>query len=346
MYAELGRALDLESDVVEQLIAAECEVEARLLHAVPEAVELVRDARRAGATVAFLSDMYLPSAFVAEQLGRHGLLQDGDVLMISCETGTPKWTGAAFERVTADRGISLSDLSHTGDHERSDVIVPRRLGVQVRPFSAAAINRYEELLESQSAATEGLASSLAGASRLTRLALPVEDPDHVAIRDVAAGVVAPAMVGFTLWVLRRAEQLGLRRLYFVARDGQILVDVARRLIARLGLDIECVYLFGSRLAWWLPSLASVDESELEWAFATHDRIDARTVTNRLNLSPEVSADLLARPDSATRILGSCWSPSSWRGSVPPSSVLSSPISSSTRPRLPASTSSGTCARLG
>ncbi len=124
--------------------------------------------------------------------------------------------------------------------------------------------------------------------------MPVEDPDHVAIRDVAAGVVAPAMVGFTLWVLRRAEQLGLRRLYFVARDGQILVDVARRLIARLGLDIECVYLFGSRLAWWLPSLASVDESELEWAFATHDRIDARTVTNRLNLSPEVSADLLAR----------------------------------------------------
>ncbi len=115
--------------------------------------------------------MYLPSAFVAEQLGRHGLLQDGDVLMISCETGTPKWTGAAFERVTADRGISLSDLSHTGDHERSDVIVPRRLGVQVRPFSAAAINRYEELLESQSAATEGLASSLAGASRLTRLAV-------------------------------------------------------------------------------------------------------------------------------------------------------------------------------
>ena len=249
VYAELGRALDLGMTVVEQLISAECEVEARLLRPIPEAVELVDAARRAGATIAFLSDMYLPSGFVGAQLDRHGLRRDGEVLMVSCETGTPKWTGAAFERLTAC-GVSLSDLLHTGDHERSDVIVPRRLGVQVRPFGAAALSRYERLLEGEAAATEGLTSSLAGASRLTRLQVVVDEPDHVAIRDVAAGVVAPAMVGFTLWVLRRAQQLGVRRLYYVARDGQILVDVAPA-HRPPGLDIECVYLYGSRLAWWL-----------------------------------------------------------------------------------------------
>jgi FMN phosphatase YigB (HAD superfamily) len=290
---ELSAVFGLGADGVEWLIGSECDVEARLLRPVPSAARRVRSAREAGRTIAFLSDMYLPSSFIEEQLRRHGLLADGDVLMVSCETNTPKWTGDAFHQLARQQSVELGDIEHLGDDPRIDVIVPRRLGVRAAPFDDCRLNRYETLLERAAGVTGGLSSVMAGASRRTRLELDVAGGHHVAIRDVAAGVVAPAFVGFTLWVLRRAQQLGLRRLYFVARDGQILIDVAQRIAARSGVDVELVYVHGSRLAWWLPGVSSVAPDEIEWAFATSTRLDVRTVTTRLGLTLDQAEPLLA-----------------------------------------------------
>jgi hypothetical protein len=55
--------------------------------------------------------------------------------------------------------------------------------------------------------------------RAARAAVEVTSEQGTAIRDVAAGVAAPALVGFVIWMLEQARQRGLLRLRFLSRDG-------------------------------------------------------------------------------------------------------------------------------
>jgi len=86
-------------------------------------------------------------------------------------------------------------------------------------------NRFEALL----AAGPPAAARFAVASAQARAAVPSATPHEAALRDVAAGVAAPLLAGYVAWLLLDAERRGIRRVYFLARDGQVLLDLARRL---------------------------------------------------------------------------------------------------------------------
>lgn len=112
-------------------------------------------------------------------------------------------------------------------------------------------NRYERLLERTRSSDRGLelGQRFAIASRTVRRDILTDRARDRVIRDVSAGVVAPTLVGFVLWVLLTAKAQGLRRLYFLSRDGQVLFRVAEILVRRLKLPLECHYLYASRQAW-------------------------------------------------------------------------------------------------
>src|SRR5699024_7318970 len=62
---------------------------------------------------------------------------------------------------------------------------------------------------------------------------------------VVTAFLAPFLVCYVRWVLDQALQRGIKRLYFVARDGEVMYKIARQL-KRPGDDIEMRYLYGSR----------------------------------------------------------------------------------------------------
>jgi hypothetical protein len=139
---------------------------------------------------------------------------------------------------------------------------------------------------------------MAGASRLARLTVPANSIREAILRDVAAGVASPTIVGLVLWVLQGAKQLGLKRIYFVARDGQVMLEVARRLIKKLDFDCELRYLYGSRKAWLLPSVTKIDEEHLAGIFVGKLKLDvefvsARLALDRLDVEPKEIQDGLA-----------------------------------------------------
>jgi hypothetical protein len=127
---------------------------------------------------------------------------------------------------------------------------------------------------------------MAGASRLARLKTLAGSPEEAAVRDVVAGVVAPTLVGFALWILQRAQQRGLKRLYFISRDGQILLEVARRLAEILDLSLETRYLYGSRQAWNLPAIATGSDQELAWIWDRTDFLSIESLLARVGIEPQ------------------------------------------------------------
>ena len=90
----------------------------------------------------------------------------------------------------------------------------------------------------RSARPGDLAARFARASRAARAAVEAASEHEAAIRDVAAGVAGPALVGFVLWIQEQARQRGLRRLRFLSRDGQVLYELTRRLAPGAGPRIR------------------------------------------------------------------------------------------------------------
>lgn len=300
IYTELAIALRLTDEQREKIMHTECVLESQLIRPIPIARDLIQTARKQGKRVVFVSDMYLPAEFIKEQLVRHSFWVDGDLLYVSNEYGKSKATGQLFRELLSREGVSPAQVSHYGNDLRVDVQGAKKVGLKAQHFSEGNLNRYEQKLESHSYATEGLSSAMAGASRLVRLQVPVSSSKEEALRDVAAGVVAPTLVGYVLWVLQQAQIMGLKRLYFVSRDGQILREIARRLVGKLNFSCELRYIYGSRLSWNLPAVVSLDQQQAlemlkrpSWILDGTSTLSIRDFLGRVSIAPEEIRDSLA-----------------------------------------------------
>ncbi len=119
----------------------------------------------------------------------------------------------------------------------------------------------------------------AAASRAARRAQRVYSVREAAIRDVAAGVAGPALVGYAHWLLREARSRRLQRLRFLSRDGQVLYELARRIAP----DFDLEYVHGSRMTWSLATSDADHLSSAEWLFITFIKSNAIDVCARLGL---------------------------------------------------------------
>jgi FMN phosphatase YigB (HAD superfamily) len=248
IYCELQNSLNLSASATERLKAAELAVEERVLYPVPRIQEALQSLRARGVDIAFTSDMYLPPAFLKERLVEHGIWQAGDRLFVSCAYGLQKSGGGLFEPVLQDAQCDAHEAVHVGNCEYADMKGARQAGLQPVHFDAGNPNRYEEILAAHAPKTAGLTGSMAGASRYARLHTEASSRRERALRDVTAGVMAPILTGFMLWILDRAREERLERLYFTSRDGHALVPIARRLADALGVDCTFNYLYLSRAA--------------------------------------------------------------------------------------------------
>jgi len=294
IYRELVNVCSFVESDIELLCRLEVRLEESLLRPVPEIQRLVQRERSAGRSIGFISDTYLPAENLTEWLTRADLLKSSDVLWASSKEQCTKATGDLFRRAAASYRIDPRSWRHLGDHPRSDVSVPAAMGIDASLFPDCHLNRYEEMMESYSDSTEGLASLMAGAARWARLSVTADSPSRSHVRDIAADVGAPVLFSFLTWVLRKAKDEGLKRLWFVSRDGQIMLEAARPIAAKLGIDIELGYLYGGRQVVNLAGLESVDAVALEWILGGAFKVSIVDVLDRVGLCVDDLSEALVR----------------------------------------------------
>lgn len=265
--------------------ARELELEHELLWAVPQGARCLADARRARAQVAFISDTYVPADTLQRWLTTLNVALPGERVWASSEAGDRKADGGLFRRVARELP-GVRRWQHLGDHPVSDVEMPRRMGIEARRFTPCLLNRYETAMESFAVTSGGLASLLAGAGRWLRLSQPARSPAQEALRELAAGVAGPVLSSFVVWLLREAQRSGIRRLWFVARDGQVLLRMAQRLAERMGVDVELGYLYAGRQVVHLAGLQCVDGAALDWLTGGAGILPLQAVLERADLQPE------------------------------------------------------------
>jgi HAD superfamily hydrolase (TIGR01549 family) len=262
IYAAFGQ---LEAWRIDAAVMMDVEVASELeaLRPVARVRDFIGRVRQRGARIAFLSDMYLPGSVIEHALEAHGFFERGDLLLVSGEVGVTKYSGGLFQRALELLGLNASRVHHLGDNVRSDFIGARRAGVKGTIFRETSLNRYERVMVEQTVAEPWMASRVAGASRVARLAREWPHPDDVTVAAIVAGCIAPLLTAFVEWTVTDAAQRGLDRLYFVARDGQLLKLIAERLGQALPVP-ELRYLYGSRQAWNSAAVQEIDRDDLEF----------------------------------------------------------------------------------
>jgi FMN phosphatase YigB (HAD superfamily) len=274
--AEVSRRLEGRVAAA-RLAAAEMAVEAASIIAVPPALPLLEAGRARFGRAVFISDTYLPEDFLRGVLERLGVLQSGDLLFCSSTDGQMKSTGELYAKVCRLLGLPADQIEHFGDNDDGDIGRARAAGWRATPFRQAAANRYEKIAPE----TRKLEPSLwLGLSRQTRLgAPPVSEVERV-IWEVSANVSAPLIALFVDWCLRESRAAGIERLYFLSRDGEVMMQVAGILGRRGPNPIDCRYLHVSRQALLLPAIGEDLEPEMSWILARSSLLTPRIALRR------------------------------------------------------------------
>jgi len=322
IYQQLGLALGLAPNIVLEIQNTELLLEAQSLQPIHGTRRRIVEARRQGRQILFLSDMYLSASFLMGLLKKHGFYEEGDFLYVSGEVGRHKADGGLFQHAREQLKNEITEWLHLGDNPRADVEAARRLGLDAEHFTAGMLNRYELLIcptiryrhrlkarvlaatrldvvgkvfgvRPQKLHREHWQSRLVAAMRLARLAKPHDlSPQQQIIWDTGANIAGPLFYGYVKWTLAQAAKKNLSRLYFVARDGQILLKIAQVIQSFRPTPIECHYLYGSRHAWLPASLREIDASHLRWILAPTPGLSIRDVFLRLDIAPEKYQSLL------------------------------------------------------
>ena len=252
---------------------------------IPTMTGVIQSFLSANRKVAYISDFYISGDFVFELLVGAGLSLGREDLSVSCDEDATKRSGALYLAVAKRRGIPLQSLIHTGDHPVSDVIMAKRVGATAIPYLQGKATSCELLLASkQTSAAEQLSASLiAGSARRARLSSSNERyPDTWSL---ATGVAGPLLFGYVFWLLHEAKTRSIDRLYFLARDGQILLKIATEINDTAALGLELRYLSASRSAWFLASAAAGRPSDRAAALIPDKQTVVDDILKRIDVAP-------------------------------------------------------------
>jgi predicted HAD superfamily hydrolase len=294
---EIWRAFAARMGVAElwEHSAIELALEEESLRPIVRCLREIERLRAAGSRILFISDTYFSREFIEAQLQRHEFLRPEDGVYVSSEWGKTKATGHLFQLVLKTENIPAASLYHQGDHARSDVAIPRALGIKCRHIPFCATPQEVRLIEPDGG-DYLLRSRLAGAMRVHRLQQEPDAPDP-AIGSIA-GVLGPFLLGYVSWVLAQARRDGVRRLYFLARDCQLASHVAQEISGQFG-QIDCRYLYVSRQALLLPSVESISPEGMSWLRRSHETASLDRLLAKIELTyDDVREDWDARAGKA------------------------------------------------
>lgn len=288
IYAALGLDFPQIKDEHLQLLQEwEESIEIGSAYPIPQNVSKVMELLGSGHKVLLISDMYLSKAVVIKMLENADSRLCSIPLYLSSELKMRKADGVLFRHVCNDQKIHPSSLVHTGDNFNSDCVMAKRMGAGYDFYQDSFLSKVERSYFQEE---QNLFLQLfVGASKQARLEGHGLKPSY----RLGASFMGPMFYGFVHDLMKQAVNEGIKKLYFLARDGYLLKIIAEEIIARFHYNVEIRYLYTSRQATYLASIFCVTPSHFPWIFQEMDNvITFDVVAKRLHFEPNILIDYL------------------------------------------------------
>lgn len=254
IYEAIAMRGELDENQIKQLMDLECDTEYQACVPVSSNIRWIKELMQKGEEVVLISDMYLPKAIIKKMLKKADPALTKLRLFLSNEYGMGKYTGRLYQKVKQEINPGEQEWIHVGDNQRVDGIAAQKTGIHTDLSWFPALLPLERALLERSPDNYWLHLRI-GCSRLARLSLGQKEikKDGVETGICTGGILLTSYAG---WILKCCREKGINRLYFIARDGYILKQIADEIISSMGLDIKTHYLYGSRRAWRMASFSS------------------------------------------------------------------------------------------
>ncbi|HEX3781569.1 MAG TPA: HAD family hydrolase [Pseudonocardiaceae bacterium] len=280
---------------LEELVAAEVELEREVTVVDLDIANLVRSALKYEVPVIFVSDTYFTDSHLRQLLDRPELGSLREVRMFrSNQHGVDK-AGGLWEVVLRETGRSPEQLVHIGDNPVADQEVPAALGIRTvhyRRFDEGFLPLLER--EQEPMAYFGPLGPLLdprqgdfGLTSLRAKTLNAGGADSGSAIDTAwrfgAAVLGPVFAGFAEWVAQRAHDSGISLLWCPMREGELLSSLVNEVAVARGWDLRARPIWLSRQATSLGTLDTVEPASVHEFIRRRYHLTVRALLDMLHL---------------------------------------------------------------
>lgn len=213
-------------------------------------IDIIKEYRKKDSDIILLADTCLDSNTV-----RRMLVQADDTLAdfplyVSSEYKKRQKDGSLFWELKSCYGFMPEDWIHLSSDKTMETIVGNlKIGYESLPFGE--LTEFEKDLLSETP-LDIYTHYMIGTARNLRTTKVLTIPEYIGI-----SLAGPILVPYVQWILDVCAEKEIKRLYFVARDGYVLMKIAEQLIKKEKSDVALFYLYGSRRAW---GDAAIDEN--------------------------------------------------------------------------------------
>lgn len=280
IYDFMGSNYVLSNADKKALFQLELQTEIQNLVAIPQNINKLKSLINAGKRVILISDMYLTSKklkFVLEHIDE---VFKTITIYSSADHGESKQGTKLYEIVKEKENVEYRKWAHFGDNTTADIKNACRLGINAKKYDFPCLKDYErKVLEKRD--DNAFYQRIIGISKIAR----VFSADKNEKFQLGLSLAAPMLLPYISWVLEQSSRLNIDRLYFIARDGFVLKEIADRIISRLNLNISTTYVYGSREAWRLPSLDKENFDIVNYVFDEKCFLkDIKGIAERLSIT--------------------------------------------------------------
>lgn len=286
IYHVLKDHYHLEEETIKVIQKVELEIEKNNLVPIKKYLNRMLEYLKAGKQVYVLSDMYLPSSFLSEVLAQQDEAFASVEVYVSNELRKTKATGNLYKEVfklVPDKRLQ----SHVGDNLTSDFFIPRKLGFSGEWAQEAILDKNEQaLVEDVNLISVDL---IVGKWRELRVS-GYDEKKYLGFKYITS-----IFFGFIYETLNTLEKRGVKKLYFLARDGQVLKIIADDIIKELNLKIVSEYVYVSRRSLQLPSVFELDDEFWKRIFSNTPGINFNLLLSRLQITIEEFKSVGGKP---------------------------------------------------
>ena len=285
----------LSEESVQAILSLEIEIEKQTLKPISSNIEYLKGLLSKNERVVLISDMYFPENILRSILVDIDKVFENIKIYVSCEYNCSKYDGDLYKCVKNEEDVEYSDWNHYGDNKFSDVVIAKSNKISAKLYD------YEQLFDYEKAALNSNENScdflsVVGVAKYTRLL----NSDRNDVYNFACSFAGPILYGYVDWVISQALELNVDTLYFIARDGFVLKEIADVVISYRKLELKTRYIYGSRKAWRIPQKDNINDF-IRWVFEEFPkRISLPFVAQSLNIDVKILNEYL--PSYSTSLI--------------------------------------------
>lgn len=274
IYSEFKGISDEQRDKFKKI---EIEIEKTVCCRSELIYELYEYAITRGKKLVIITDMYMSKSDIEQILNKCGIY-GYERLFLSSDYGKSKTDGRLFDECCKELGILKSQLFHIGDGWKNDIIRARLKGItgyHVRKRNSLDYNSSKNFNK-----IEHFEYSMQQAIIRNHL---YKCDDN--IEELGFQIIGPLVHGFCLWLKKNLDAIGIKKVFFLAREGLFFKNTFEMLFDES--DIECHYLYASRRSFVIPSYWINPEYEnVVMSIAKSSHVTIQAILQRWGLQPE------------------------------------------------------------